>query len=135
MKNLFTAIALFAAQTALAIPSAVWIEIVQMENTVQYSIEEVSTRNFEQLASKLKHIASSGTQYPSGELHFHINLKGNINISEVLRIKEVLTPFGFDHYTIQSLPEFGTIITVTIGTPEDTQLFDRFKAKIIPLDE
>ena len=135
MKNIITAIAIFTTQAVLAIPSVVWVEIERRNDSVQYSIEGVRTKDFEQFAGELKKLAPLGKQHPSSELYFHVHIMGNLNISEILRIKEVLTPFGFDHYTIQSIPQYGTIVAITIGEPEDFQLFDRFKAKIIPLDE
>jgi hypothetical protein len=134
MKYIFTALTIMLAQAALGIPGRVLIEIEEsVYNASVYSIEGVRTGSFEDFADQLKELALLGKESSSEELHFHIHLKGNVNLYEILRIKEVLTPFGFNYYTIQSMPNYGAVITVTIGQPEDFQLVHaKKKGAIVP---
>ncbi len=127
MKRILILLIVGLASIVSAIPSGIYILMEQTDGGVSYSLEGRQTSDFDEFSTHLTSLLemakmNTEPQRVSDEVYCKLAITGNVDLEKVTPFQPLLSPYGFDHFTIHPLPDSTTEILITIGEPKESQL-------------
>ena len=129
MKAMLLSLLLILPAYARGIPVEALITIECKNGVTTYCLEETFD-DFDKISERIPELIRIAESQRS-TLCFSLMIKGNVELSAILRIRKLLSQYGFDHFTFRPSSEYDAIILVTIGKPDDifaAQRRNRLKA-------
>jgi hypothetical protein len=116
MKAILTSLLLILPAYAQEIPVEALITIECKNGVTTCCLDET----FDDLVKISERISGLKEMADSQErtLYFSLMIKGNVELSEILRIRKLLSQYGYDHFTFRPSSEYDAAIFVTIGKPD-----------------
>ncbi len=127
-RLLIMSLLLLLTSSVIAIPVSMAFKIRFDENIICYDLPQGEDRTLQSLnkdISEVRKLTLESDKTTPFYLTFHV--QENIELKDIQRLKDSLSPLGFDHFTIISKPKIteDTVILVTTGKPTEETLWFR----------